>query len=686
MELESRNFTSKEPQVADPCTRLSHEFGWMQGGLSKEPPTGLRSPAPEYLPPNNFIYNERTLLIVGGLQHYETIALRVAMLVLSCAMRGSAGILSRSVEDIPITVSPHASFNSSKGSYYLRRIAQCSNRINPYIIARSGDLKGLINSFHPVCVGLQENFLSSNNPLKLRGYNSVRRDAATGSNHSGVVCILTSNLYPSTPLILHTSLQAVAIQVHARTLVTVCSVCLPPHDVISQQDLDTLVDQFPTPFLFLGDFNRLCGFCRITEAVQIVAHCLTNSASNTIPKCSPRLRKFRRPWWNEDCCDSRREEKRLWNIFKRYPTTENHVAFKRAKALARCIRRRSQRESWINFISSIPSSTSSKQLWIKVKTANGIYREFSFPVLNRGNVTHSAPLDIANTLGHAFEKVSATDSYSPDFVANKNRAERTPLRFTARSTLPYNSEFRMFELETALSRAHDTSPGSDRIAYNMLRHLNTTSLSHLLFLFNRIWTEKKYPSQWHEAIVIPILKPGKDPSNPLHYRPIDLTNCLFIFDRKLTFLPHVLHLRKKCERSLNIPKGFSETCLGADRTSLLRIYKAVTLSRIDYRCTVYGSSRPTVLRRLDTIHHSALQICTGAFRTSPVEIQYIISHQLPLDSRRPKISALYSFRAQSVRKHPINQLLLPAGLLSLYAVRPSHILPLCERTNQTASA
>ncbi|GBN91122.1 hypothetical protein AVEN_181470-1 [Araneus ventricosus] len=65
----------------------------------------------------------------------------------------------------------------------------------------------------------------------------------------------------------------------------------------------------------------------------------------------------------------------------------------------------------------------------------------------------------------------------------------------------------MFELRTALSQAHDTSPGPDGITYNMLRHLNTTSLSHLLFFFNRIWTEQKYPSQWHEAIVIPILKP-----------------------------------------------------------------------------------------------------------------------------------------------------------------------------------
>ncbi|GBN95376.1 hypothetical protein AVEN_144826-1 [Araneus ventricosus] len=100
------------------------------------------------------------------------------------------------------------------------------------------DIKEMINNLQPVCIGLQETFLTSNIPLKLRGYNSVRKDAATGINHSGGVCILTSNLYPSSPLTLHTSLQAVAVKVHARTLVTVCSVYIPPRAVIGHHVLD----------------------------------------------------------------------------------------------------------------------------------------------------------------------------------------------------------------------------------------------------------------------------------------------------------------------------------------------------------------------------------------------------------------------------------------------------------------
>ncbi|GFT69900.1 putative RNA-directed DNA polymerase from transposon X-element [Trichonephila clavipes] len=111
-----------------------------------------------------------------------------------------------------------------------------------------------------------------------------------------------------------------------------------------------------------------------------------------------------------------------------------------------------------------------------------------------------------------------------------------------------------------------------------------------------------------------------------------------IFDSKLTFLPHVLYLRKKCERSLNILKVLSNTLWGADRVSLLRVYQALILSRLDNGCAVYGSARTSVLKRLDTIHHSALRICSGAFRTSPVTSLYVVCHQPPLEVRRRQLT------------------------------------------------
>ncbi|GFT48511.1 probable RNA-directed DNA polymerase from transposon X-element [Trichonephila clavipes] len=151
---------------------------------------------------------------------------------------------------------------------------------------------------------------------------------------------------------------------------------------------------------------------------------------------------------------------------------------------------------------------------------------FNIPILETSTALYSSPLDVANLIGKTFASVSSSDSYSPAFQATKNRLERTPINFRCRQPLPYNCDFDMFELKRALSSAHNTSPGPDGISYVLLRHLSEDSLVSLLYLFNRIWREQVYPTQWQEAIVIPILKPGKDPKNPLSYRPIALTSCL----------------------------------------------------------------------------------------------------------------------------------------------------------------
>ncbi|GFV61844.1 putative RNA-directed DNA polymerase from transposon BS [Trichonephila clavipes] len=152
-----------------------------------------------------------------------------------------------------------------------------------------------------------------------------------------------------------------------------------------------------------------------------------------------------------------------------------------------------------------------------------------------------------------------------------------------------------------------------------------------------------------------------------------------IFDCKLTFLPHVLYLRKRCERSLNILKVLSNTLWGADRVSLLRVYHALILSRLDYGCAVYGSARASVLKRLDTIHHSALRICSGAFRTSPVTSLYVVCHQPPLELRRKQLSANYFIRAMSVPSHPLKPFSLAIGLNRLYEARSFNIKPFSER-------
>ncbi|GFV38632.1 putative RNA-directed DNA polymerase from transposon X-element [Trichonephila clavipes] len=113
--------------------------------------------------------------------------------------------------------------------------------------------------------------------------------------------------------------------------------------------------------------------------------------------------------------------------------------------------------------------------------------------------------------------------------------------------------------------------------------------------------------------------------------------------------------------------------------SLLRVYQALILSRLDYGCVVYGSARASVLKRLDTVYHSALRICSGAFKTSPVTSLYVVCHQPPLELRRRQLCANYFIRAMSVPSHPLKPFALAIGLNRLYEARSFNIKPFSER-------
>ena len=86
-----------------------------------------------------------------------------------------------------------------------------------------------------------------------------------------------------------------------------------------------------------------------------------------------------------------------------------------------------------------------------------------------------------------------------------------------------------------------------------------------------------------------------------------------IFDRRLSFVPHLKYVKKKALKALNILKIVGNTEWGADRKVMLRLYRSLIRSKLDYGCIVYGSARKSYLQMLDPIHNR------GAGRSSEVE-------------------------------------------------------------------
>jgi ribonuclease HI len=650
----------------------------------------------------------------------------------------------------------------------------------------------------------------------------------------------------------------------------------------------------------------------IDESVRLITNTIISAAEASIPKTSGRPRRQMKPWWNENCKQTYKEKRRAFGIFKRYPTTENFTNYKKCKAIFRRTLRRSQADSWRTYINTITSKTTSKQLWNKVKRSSGIYPNNQISILKSGNTIISSTTEIANKLATTLADTCSNNSYPPYFKNIKIRTEKKPINFRTKGNLSYNDNFTLFELNKAIKNTHKTSPGPDKISYTMLKNLSDASFNNLLLLYNRIWQENAFPSSWRQATIIPILKPGKDPTDPLNYRPIALTNCLckllekmvnsrlmyyleknncisniqsgfrrgrctldnmvdleskirnafvkrnhlvsiffdiekaydrtwrygilkqlynydlrgnlpifiqnflalrkfkvrigscfsddfiqeqgvpqgsvlsvtlfiiainnilneippsvtgnlyvddlhiscegadmrfierqlqtavnrivkwtehngftlstsktnlvhfcrkrgvhpdpsiyfagnnikivneikflgVIFDNKLTFRPHVLYLRKKCERSLNLLKVLSNTNWGAERTSLMKIYHAVIRSKLDYGCVVYGSARTSILQKLNTVHHLALRLCSGAFRTSPVESLYVDCCEAPLYVRRKVLSLQYYFRISSNIRHPLHNRSLNSYLSRLYHARHYSIPPFHQRAENILS-
>ena len=72
--------------------------------------------------------------------------------------------------------------------------------------------------------------------------------------HGGAAIIINKSIQHSV-VHLNTSMQAVAVSILLDKKITVCSVYIPPNLSYSTLDLQLLINELPTPFLLLGDFN-----------------------------------------------------------------------------------------------------------------------------------------------------------------------------------------------------------------------------------------------------------------------------------------------------------------------------------------------------------------------------------------------------------------------------------------------
>lgn len=127
-----------------------------------------------------------------------------------------------------------------------------------------GDILQLIKETDTTCLCLQETKLAPDAKFNIKKFKAYLKnlDVEEDEHSHGGVAIFIRNHISSYQVPLRTTLQAVAVSVKCHKRITLCSLYLPPVQAEREQDvqrlkqeMQSLLDQLPKPFIVLGDFN-----------------------------------------------------------------------------------------------------------------------------------------------------------------------------------------------------------------------------------------------------------------------------------------------------------------------------------------------------------------------------------------------------------------------------------------------
>ena len=253
---------------------------------------------------------------------------------------------------------------------------------------------------------------------------------------------------------------------------------------------------------------------------------LLSCADGCIPKTSGQPRRTPVPWWTKECREAIRARKRAFKKFDRRSTTENAIAFRKARAFARRTIREAKVVSWRNFVTSLNRFTPMTEVWARIKRISGRFSSSPLPVLRVNDADITLPSDVAEVIARSLSERCQGGRNDPQSARRRARREPEAVVFTTAEQTEYNEPFAMSELVSAISTLKRVSEGPDAVHNDMLRRLPAAALEVLLATLNSLWETGTFPAAWREATVIPILKPGKSGLDPQHYRPISLTSSL----------------------------------------------------------------------------------------------------------------------------------------------------------------
>lgn len=234
-------------------------------------------------------------------------------------------------------------------------------------------------------------------------------------------------------------------------------------------------------------------------------NCIHLAAKRSFPSKIQNSKHMSPPWWDEECKTAVAERLKAENQYCVNMTTGNYRNLIAIQANTKKILHTKKSEGWKIFCSSISPTIRPSFVWNSIRKFRGSYREPSPPYPRRQSWSDQFMDRLAPPYVPNFDNtlVCSSSAYDDSF-----------------------SPFSMQELRLVLSSLKDSSPGPDGIPYSFLVNAGEKLLSYYLEMINLMLDTGFVPAAMKTQIIIPVLKPGKDPENPDSYRPIAMSSVL----------------------------------------------------------------------------------------------------------------------------------------------------------------
>ena len=120
---------------------------------------------------------------------------------------------------------------------------------------RFEELLLLLTLLRPSVFCLQETYLKPDDNFTFKGFNVYNHIHSDCLRASGGSSLLVHASLPQHQIKLKTDLQAEAVSVSFEKEITLCSIYIPPSYSLKSEQLTSLLQQLPSPYMLVGDFN-----------------------------------------------------------------------------------------------------------------------------------------------------------------------------------------------------------------------------------------------------------------------------------------------------------------------------------------------------------------------------------------------------------------------------------------------